>query len=725
MAFAPVSVSATGWGLCGGPLALPQRPAVDVVIEPDEEPGTVHIAADQADLVEDGRSTLVDDVQILRGTRQMQADRVLYHQPTEVIDAIGGVRLWDEGMYATGVSGQMRLLENISSMQSVTFLLQDSHARGEAGSIELEGDEVVRIKDAHYTTCNPGDAAWFLEADYIRLDKTTDIGLGRNVWVHFHGVPVFYTPFITFPLSDKRKTGFLSPSFGISSSSGVEATVPFYWNIAPEQDATFAARGMSERGVMLQGEYRYLADWGTGLFGAEFLPDDSEFGDSRSAVHFDHRGDFAPRWNADVNFDWVSDDEYFEDLGTDLAISSSRFLERRADVRYSGSGWWARGRVQNFQTVDRTIAPSRRPYEVLPQLLFVRAPRETNREFNLSMRGEAVYFERSNSVTGGRVDLTPTLSFPMRTAATFIEPRLSLRHTAYTLDGTAPGTDASPSRTLPIFSTDAGLFMERELQLGGGDYVQTLEPRAYYLYVPHEDQSDLPVFDTGVFSFNFSQLFRNNRFSGADRLGDANQLTLAVSSRLLAADGGRELARASIGQIYYLRDRQVTLPGRAPETQGSSDLIAEVAANIADRWRASAGLQWDIEESTTDKSVVSLRWQPDRRTVVNAGYRFVRDASEQTDFSFRWPVNANWSAIGRWNYALADERTLEVFGGIEYESCCWAVRAVARRHLATTLGEYNTGLFVQLELKGLAGVATGPGDFLERSIPGYQRGYGD
>ena len=718
-----VIAQSNDWALCGGPLVLPERPPLEVQPEPGEPPGTMHISADRGDLDESGASTLIDNVQVERDGAQMQSDRVVYRKAEGTIDAIGSVRLWKDDLYASGTSARLELDSDTASLTDVDYQVAQSHASGEARQFEIEGNAFFRVKDATYTTCNPDDSVWRLDSDFVRIDRIEEVGFARNVVVRFFDVPIFYTPVMTFPTGDKRKSGVLAPTFGVSSETGVDVTVPYYFNLAPDQDATIAARAMSDRGVLMQGEYRYLLPWGNGLIGGEFLPNDSKRDESRGAFHFEHSGSPAPSWSTSAQFDWVSDDQYFEDLGTNLSIASTQFLERRADVSYSGDGWYVVGRASGYQTVDPAIPATSRPYSRLPQFYFQTNDRSANREFDFDLYAEAVYFERSRTVTGARLDLEPSVSYPIRTAGTYIEPRLSLRHTTYALDNTAPGVNDSPSRTLPRFSTDAGMFLERPLEVGGRGFIHTLAPRAYFLYVPFTDQDDLPVFDTGQFSFNFSQLFRNDRFAGGDRMGDANQLSLALTSRLLDQRTGDELLRASIGQIRYFRDRRVQLPGVPVAKQNSSDLVADFSANINDDWRVGAGGQWDLDDGVTSKSVVNMRWQPDARRIVNAAYRFVRDASEQTDVSFRWPLGTNWGAVGRWNYALPEKQTVEAFLGFEYESCCWAFRAVGRRFLSDAGGGFNTGVFMQLELKGLAGIATGAANFLEQSIPGYRPGY--
>ena len=708
---------AADWGLCAGPLVLPQRPAPDVQVG---DPELTHVSADDADLVEEGTSVLIGNVQILKGQRQVQADRVELTRPERIIDAEGNIRLWDDGLYVHGDKGHIKLDADAATLDNADFILLDEHGSGTAEHVVLTGGDLVTATEAAYTTCDPHDVEWLLEADSIKLDRVTEFGSARNVFVMLKGVPIFYSPYMTFPLSDKRKTGFLTPSMRLSGETGFEFILPYYWNIAPERDATLTARTMTKRGVQLQGEYRYLSHYGDGELGVEYLPHDRERDDDRAALSFQHEGDFAPGWSTDVDVDWVSDKEYFEDLGTNLAIASRRFLERRADLRYTHNRWRYLARVQDYQTIDRTISSTRRPYKRLPQLLATYTPLKGNRRFNLGFRGETVYFDRADpSVTGVRYDLKPSVSYPMRTAWTFLEPKASLQYTGYDLSGQAAGLSDNPDRLLPILSTDAGLFFERDLEFGGRGFVQTLEPRLFYLYVPREGQDDLPDFDTAVPTFSFAQLFRDNRFSGADRVGDANQLSLALTSRLLTPQG-EEWLRASVGQIVYFEDREIQLvPGTPRETDSTSDIVGELAASVWDDWRFAAGFQWDTDEARTDRNTFRLRYQPDLERVLNLEYRFVREAVEQTDMSARWPLNHNWSMVGRWNYSLPESKTLEAFGGFEYDNCCWATRFVVRRFLRDINGDFDTGVFFQLELKGLAGIGDA-GEFLHKSIPGYQ-----
>ena len=322
---------------------------------------------------------------------------------------------------------------------------------------------------------------------------------------------------------------------------------------------------------------------------------------------------------------------------------------------------------------------------------------------------------------GQRVDVMPTVSFQQRDAAWFIAPKAGLRFTHYELENTAPPQSNSLTRTIPTASVDAGMFFERDWSVGDRGLLQTLEPRLFYLYVPFKHQDDLPIFDTGTFDFTYAQLFAENRFTGADRVGDANQLSIALTSRLLASSTGEEYLRLNVGQIRYFRDREVTLPDTPVETSNASPLVVDLTATIARQWQFTTGIQWDIGEDRITKNNTGLRYQPDPLRVVNLSYRFAPDNFEQTDASIAWPIAKDWRFVGRFAYSLAQNKTVEAFGGIEYESCCWAFRTVIRRYLSGTQTE-NAFLF-QLEFKGLTGTGSSTVDFLQRSIPGYENDF--
>jgi LPS-assembly protein len=606
--------------------------------------------------------------------------------------------------------------------------LFDRHASGKADNVDRDNvANITRLDNTTYSTCNAGNTDWQLRADKIELDHDEGFGTARNVSVNFMGVPFFYSPWMTFPINDKRKSGLLTPSLGNSDNSGSEIVLPYYWNISPNRDATITPRLLSKRGLQLNTEYRYLQEDSTGQINVEALPSDNEYNDDRLLFAYKHQSRFAQRWSTDVNYNYVSDKSYFQDLGSDLSLNNSTHLERRLDLTYQGDSWNVLGRLHDFQTISSTAVDQ---YARLPQILYNMYLPDNAFGIDYGLRAEAVAFDRDNSVTGTRFDIEPSISKPFRNNWGYVTPKLGVRHTAYNLNNNAIGTDDKPTRTTPIFSIDSGLFFERDTSLGDTALIQTLEPRAYYLRIPKRDQDRLivdqngndVVFDTGEYDFSFSQLFRENRFSGADRVNDADQLTLAVTSRLIDPASGVERVSASLGQIFYFRDRDVTLPNTIAENDSSSAIVAELNARFSQAWSARAGIQYDHHDGQTDKGVFNVRYQPDARRAVNFSYRRRRADIEQTDASFSWPLSRQFNAVGRWNYSLDQDRTIDGFAGIEYESCCWIARLVAREYVNDLNDtDKNTAIMLQLELKGLTSFGDGVKTFLERGILGYGR----
>jgi len=727
------------WPLCPQALGIPARPAVDVALEP----GETHITADQAELEEEGVSVLRGNVEISRDRQQLSADTITYDQPGATAELEGNIEYWDDAVYVRGESARVEFEQESGRFENSRYVVRGNRARGQADSIYHEYERKSKLTEVDYSTCDPEDNFWHLSAREITLDHENDWGEARHVVFRIKGVPVLYTPYASFPLSDKRKTGFLFPSFGNSNRNGFEVLTPFYWNIAPQMDATLTPRVLTDSGVMLMGQFRYLLPRGSGEFNGEYLPSDSEFDDDdRSFIGYTHSQGFSDTGNLFLTYNRVSDKAYFEDFGPSISLTSTRYLERRAEASYRGNWWKLTGRAQGYQTVDRSIPVSSRPYKRLPQVLFTANSPDRNRWFNYGLRSEISNFERdreeafpTGDPNGLRFDLFPSISFPIHTVSTFFIPKAGLRYTQYSLQDEGALDQSSPSRILPVVSVDSGVFFERDTALFGTPFIQTLEPRLFYLYIPEENQDDLPVFDTGLYDFSFDSLFREDRFNGPDRMGDANQFTLAVTSRLINHASGREAGHVSLGQIYYLRDREVILPTGREREEDSSPIVAGVGISLIDHWRFRGDLQWDPNNNRTEKLVTFLQFNPAPDKVVNLGYRVRRttnslDAStnevtdiEQSEISFHWPLGRQWSVVGRWDYALPEDRTVNAFAGLEYESCCWGFRVVGRRYITDVNGDSNTGIFLQLELKGLAGIGGKTVEFLEENIPGYQRGF--
>lgn len=711
--------------LCPQSLNIPDRPYVDAELET----GDTHMAADEADLIEGGVSTLSGNAEVLRDSQHVTADVIRYNQPDQTAALDGNINYWDEEIFLKSNQANLEFDSGVGEFIDADYVLKGSRARGKAGKLTLDVGTRTDLEKVEYTTCDPGDEFWKLTADNISLDHEKNWGSAKNVVLRIKDFPIFYSPYMSFPLNKERKTGFLAPGYGSTNRHGFEASAPFYWNISPNIDATLTPRVLAKSGVMAIGEFRYLFPRAQGEINLEYLASDSERqNEDRSAFSITHRQQFLDTGDAFLTYNRVSDKFYFEDFGSQISTTSTRFLERRGEVSYSGKNWDITTRVQDYQTVDRSIALSARPYKRLPQVLFNYNSPRTYGRLNYGIGTEAVYFQRdeetvfTDNVNGLRVHMEPYISFPMRTVSTYFEPKLAFDYTQYNLEDSANFT-RNPSRTLPIFSLDSGLFLERETKLFNSNYLQTLEPRIYYLYTPEEDQSDLPIFDTGLLTDSFDSLFREDRFSGNDRRGDANQITLAVSSYLINQDTGRDLGHISVGQIFYLEDRKVVLPGEPIRDESSSALFAEFKTKIVKNWKIGGDVIWDPNIGNgTQKITMQASYNPAPGKILNMAYRVRRDNTdiEQSDISFRWPVVKNWSAVGRWNYAVPESRSLELFAGIEYEGCCIKARAVTRRFLTDINGDFDTGVFLQIELKGLAGVGKKTVDFLKQQIPGYQ-----
>ena len=705
------------WALCApSPAArgLPQSKGA-------EESGAMRFSADVISKQGD-EYRLQGGVVGERGEQRLEAQRLYYNEQTDQARAEGGVRYRIGERLLISDTARLQLGSDTGEFDAARFWLTNRHIRGEAEVVELLGEDVSQLQGVRFTTCDEGDDAWLLKARSLRLDTAANEGIARHARIEFMHVPIFYFPYLSFPLQG-RKTGFLVPSVGESTVSGTELRLPWYWNIAPNRDATLTPRIMTKRGVLLEGEFRYLNERNQGQLNLAQLKNDRVFGDDRSALQFQHSGEPAAGWRTRVDYRFASDSQYLTDFGNSLATSSITHLERRGELDYLANTWSASLLLQGFQTLDKSLPVTSRPYQRLPQVRMSTQPWISDAGLELGFTGEAVQFERAEGVVGSRVDVLSTLSWPLRGAAGFLVPKLSLRYTQYDLKNTSPTADAQPSRSLPLFSLDSGLVFERELTAGHA-VRQTLEPRLYYLYVPKRDQQNLivdengvsRVFDSSLPLFGFSQLFRENRFNGVDRVGDANQLSTALSTRFYDARG-RELMSASLGRILYFQDREVTLPGAPVDTTRRSDWVAEINSRWTPALSARATMQWDASDSDLTRGTLDWRYEKDRRRVLRLAYRFQRDTVKQVDVAGIWPLTPRWRVVGRWLRSIKDQATLETLKGLEYESCCWSVRMVQRQYRTDpSVDELSDSLWLQLELKGLTSVGRKVESLLTRDI---------
>ena len=668
---------------------------------------------------EGSRYVLTGNALLERAGERVMAQRLSYDKALGVAEAEGDVVYEIPGLHVEAERARVLTRERQAEIERLRYRLTNTGAHGVARRGEQTDPLHQRLEDATYTTCPGPRPAWRLEAREVTLDRERQVARARHVKLRAGSVPVLYLPWMSYSLDRSRKTGFLTPGIGHSDNNGIDVRTPFYWNIAPERDATLTPRYLGKRGLQLLGEYRYLGRRYQGELNLEALPGDDLAGRDRYLIGYEHAGWFTNRLDGEVHYRHVSDKDYFRDLGDSLGLASQTHIDRNARLTWHGGYWTLSGYLQDFQTLDPTLPAGTRPYRRLPQLVFSGLLPQRPLGLKTRLTTELVHFDQDGRVTGTRLDLRPEVARTWGAAAWEVTPRFVLRHTRYWLQDQAPGDPDTPSRTTPIASIDARLFLERPRDLLGLGQMQTLEPRLFWLYVPYRDQQALPVFDTGLRDFNDLLLFADNRFSGADRQGDANQLTLALTSRILDPGSGRQRAALTVGQIHYFRDRTVTLPGQSPDRRSASNLIATLDVRLIAGLQAGAGIQWDPFESKTDRGSLRLRYRTDRHHFVNLAYRYRSDILEQLDLSGLWYLTPAWHLVGRWNHSLRHGVLLEGLAGIEYESCCWLARLVTRSYVDSIDGNRNDAILLQLELKGLTRIGDPVERVLEQSILGY------
>lgn len=671
----------------------------------------------------------------------LNADRLTYWHLDDEVEALGNVRLDKDGDLYTGPQLRMRVEENTGfferptySMPRLTRVLPGTTlesadelpasklvtGRGEAERIEFLGTGVNRLSKATYTTCAPGNNDWYADVGDLNLDYNREVAEGSDGKVVFMGVPILYSPWIGFSLNNRRKSGLLAPTFGTTSTSGTEVSVPWYWNIAPNMEATITPRLMQKRGIQLNADVNYINYTYSGQTHVDYLPDDHLEHKQRYGYSIIHNQVLGHGFAGALNLNGVSDDTYFRDLSKPSALQPQNLLLRQGSLSY-GANWWTAALIaQRYQVLqDPSLPPAAEPYRRLPQfnLAANRYDLPLGGAFNFA--GEYVRFDHTTAVTGQRTTLYPQLSLPLQLSSFMqVTPKVGVHATRYALERQNPGTPDSLTRNVPIFSVDSSVVFERDADLFGRKTTQTLEPRLFYLYVPKRDQSQIPVFDTGLSDYGYAQIFAENRYSGGDRIADANQISATLTSRLIDPKTGAELIRGLIGQQFYFTTQHVTLPGEIPRSGRTADVVAALSGQVMPKTYVDAGLQYNPRDKATERFNLGGRYQPEIGKVLNAGYRYTRDQLGQVDVSGQWPLWGGWHGVGRYNYSMKDKRIIESVGGLEYDGGCWVGRIVVRR-IATQIQQQTTSLFVQLELNGFSSLGTNPFEVLKRNVPGY------
>ncbi len=758
-----------------------------------EQPTT--ITSHQGEFVETGPTTLLGNVRLIEKNTVLSADKATIFRNSQtgkidIVRACGNVRVLEPGVRLEGSEGEAQLSNDVITIENASFRFYQRHARGTARRITSRNKTYFVLDKATYTTCAPGQNTWELRAQRVSLNKISGRGHARHATLHVKDFPIFYFPYVDFPIDDRRQTGFLYPIFGNTNQCGTELALPFYWNIAPNYDATFTPRFLSKRGVDLQGKFRYLVSNSTGEVRGSYLPYDRTYKSflqqsrnahpnianndprvtalnktsyARSQFFVSNSSVFNRNIFGKLHYHTVSDDNYFMDLGNTLQVASTNQLLQEAELRYQDTHWNHLLHVENYQTLHPFAGPQTSdPYRRLPQFASTAYYPDLSSGFEFDWGSEFCYFDHKadpmtnlNMTRGDRYQARPSLSLPMVYPGWFLKPRLQYDLLAEQLRLNPAAfyshQPQNPGRAIPMLDIDSGLIFERPLCFAHENLTQTLEPRAYYLLVPFQNQNRFPIFDTSQPGFDINQLFRDNRFSGLDRMGDANQLTLAISSRLLNTCTGVERFILTIGQIQYFKNRRVTACDSDTDpnciraenpgfSRHQSPLVGLARYRIHDTLTANAGLEWDTNRNRDERRSFYLQYHPSDLNVINVGYQYLRHnpanvnpvtnvmflnqntTIEQTDASIAWTITEQWRVLGRWYYDIKQHRTNETLLGLEQQGCCTAVRFSWLRFLRPNAGQaqYTQGIFLQFIFKGFAGVGdTKLGPTLSRSIPGY------
>ncbi len=715
------------WALCKLPTTIPWFTEVPAATA-DRLAAPTDFSADDLDVQKSESTIFSGNVELTHADQWMTTDKVTYTHDTGQFVTQGQVRYQDRTVRLTAESATGDQKNDVLKMGKVRYQFNEELGNGEAETAVLKGP-IGTLTDATYSTCPPGQRQWEFSAGRIAVNNETATGVARNVTLRLGGIPVIWLPVISFPTDDKRRTGMLAPTIGRDDQNGLDLKLPVYLNLAPNYDATLTPRWLSKRGFMLNGEFRYLTMRSRGNFSGTYLPGDDQTNTDRSLLSWQNHTTVNRHWYFASDLNNVSDKDYFGDFGDSIDSTSISLLNSSAGFFGRGKYWTASLTAETWQIATPLLPDGAEPYRRLPRLQAT-ALRPLSRWVESGLNFEAVRFNHDSLGGGNRVDIQPYVRLLLGGNSWFITPQLAWRYTGYSsLDDSllGPGESNSTSRSLPIASVDAGAYFERSFNWGGGDYMQTLEPRLYYLRVPYRDQDHLPLFDTRELTFGWTSLFRDNRFGGADRQTDANQVALALTTRILSAADGRERLSAGIGRITYFDQPRVTLFGGPPTASDNGSVwVATMDLAVSDWWSLGATHQWNPDNQHTELSSVRTQLRLHKGTIINAAYRFRRASLtqpplEQTDLSFVIPVNNNWNLYGRWNYSLRDNQTIEALAGFEWNSCCVAVRLLGRQYIRNFESRQNLGLYLEIELNGLGSFGRDTSRLLDNAILGYVR----
>ncbi|MBL0729483.1 LPS-assembly protein LptD [Piscinibacter sp. HJYY11] len=690
------------------------------------------------------------DAQLRHGPIDIRADRLSYDQSTDTARASGNVRISRDGNVYSGPELQLKLGTYEGYFVNPTYFFSRTQAGGTASRLDIMGKDVALATDGNYTSCprdGSGEPAWLLETRRVRMDLANNEGIAEGAVLRFYGVPILAAPVLSFPLTDARKSGWLPPTTSVDNKSGLQLAVPYYWNIAPNRDATLTPTVRARRGVGLDAEFRYLERSDEGSLTLNLLPNDRLAGRSRNSLGYLHEGNFLGNGYYKADVVRVSDHEYWKDFPGDYPSLAPRLLAGDAQVHAPVFGnWKTYARVVRWQLLQDATNPAiRAPYDRYPQV-GVRGMQSLPGGFEFGLETEYNRFTNPNDLatddrtrlTGSRWHSLGSLSRPFVTPGWTLVPKVSFNSASYSLDrplttGEFAG-QRQPNRTIPSISLDSAWVLERDTTWFGRGMQQTLEPRLYYVRTPYRDQNGLPEFDSAERDFNFDSIYSDNAFSGIDRVSDAHQVTAGVTTRMLDAQTGAEALRLGVAQRFLLSDQRITPKGEV-DTESVSDLLLMGSTSFWPQWKLDAGVQYSPEISRTRRSLMSARYSPGPYRTIYSAYRFKRDESEQVELGWQWPIygevrsgkrlsNAQqcsgaWYSVGRVSYSMRESRVTDSVLGFEYDAGCWIGRLIARR-VSTSRQDATTQLGFEIEFVGLSRLGTNPLRVLKDNIPGYR-----
>jgi LPS-assembly protein len=654
----------------------------------------------------------------------------------------GNARLYDHGTIFSGPELDYRLEAHTGQMPQASYTYSPRHGRGESSLIEFLGEDKYRMHHATYSNCAPGDDSWWVKAETLDIDRQEQRAVGHHATMYFEGVPIISSPYFSMPLSDQRRSGVLTPSYYYDSRSGFEATVPYYWNMAPNYDYTITPALYPRLGALLGNEFRLLEPNLRGIYDYDLMPHDRATGDTRSHVMVNQQYASGFGLSGAINYNRVSDDRFLTDFSHSLVEQAPVELPQNESVSYGQTYWNASVQVARNQTLLSLLNPPGTA-PTAAQIPYDRVPEFTLNGSNLDWQGfdltgtiDATKFRNHGLEEGDRFIFNPSLSYPDLSASYFVVPKIQWHLTEYDLDPHFHNGESNATRALPIGSIDSGLIFERNSEWLGRSATQTLEPRIFYAYIPFRNQNNLPNFDSTDPTFTFAQLFTENAYTGSDRIGEANQVTTAVTSRMIENESGAERFRAAIGQRFYFGPQRVTIPGdTTTRTNLTSDLLLEVSAQTAREWKVETELEYSALDSQIVRADVAVRWQPKAASVVDLSYRYQSALLHQIDLATQWPLTRKWYGVADLNYSLLGRggtlgqanfsngrAWVQQILGLEYKADCWVGRLVGQRYATNGGVTRTTTVFLQIELNGFTSIGTrSPLDQLRRSIPGYQR----